>query len=270
MLEESALKDRLMTRLRTVDTKKKKAFPKVGDWHGANAYGIYGDKYRDLFLKSLDGDEDSGRKASKFRTLAKVGGLATCYGAMPKTLAGRMAIPMEDAEYFYTNFFKSFPVFKKYMDAFISNTRKKCQVSDLFGRIRYLPVLGRRPTGNEEEDAKLNRQKWGSINVAYNAPVQGSGATMLKYMLIQLGRYIERGRLNRFHGNLAATYRPYTRIVGMDADAATDDFRSFVDGLECGNIKVLLLKNGVVVEEYSRPVRMSKRDIDRYGMDLLW
>lgn len=263
------MKDRVLSRLKDYSPSKK-AFPKVGDWHGANAYGIYGENYKDLYMKGVHGDSASGRKASEYRTLAKIGGLAVCYGAMAKTLAGRLGVSQVDSELFYNNFFKSFPVFKAYMDSFIRMVRKTCQAKDLFGRIRYLPVLGKSETGNAEEDDKLRRQKWGSINVAYNAPVQGSGATMLKFILVQLGGYLEKGRMNRVHGNLMVNYCPYTRIVGLDVSKVTDEFKAFVDGLECGNIKVLLMDGGSPVEEYSRNVRLSVADMNRFGVEILW
>lgn len=238
-------------------------FPPPGDWHSGNGYAVYGEPFKEDFFTGKK-DKSIAKRFKEYRTRSKVGGLAIIYGAWVNTLSVQMNVLVEAAEEFYNNFYAAYPIFGHWMESVMAQAKKLNWVLDLFGRIRYLPKITLAPT--PENKAVIGKQK----RIAGNAPVQTSGSSMLKLALITQGNYIEKGHLNRFYGNAVVEYKYYTRIVGVSSALVTDEFKRLIETLEDGNVKVLITQDNKPVEEYSRPVRLSMKDIKQFGMYLIW
>ena len=240
------------------------SFPPVGDWHSGNAYAIYGEDCKRYYLESLSANETAADMFKKLRSLAKVAGLAITYGATAWTLASKLNIPQEEAERVINGFFQVFSFFHNHLRLLLEQAKKDLLVRDLFGRIRYLPKLGL-----EGWDDQTKKIRSAMRRLDYNAPIQTTGATQLKSIMITQHRYMEKGKLNRHLGNLKVTYKPYTRIVLVKS--LTPELEADMDRLPDGNTKVLLVDGArVPVKEYTRSVQMRMGIIRRHGLEIFW
>ena len=249
------------------DFKETIPFPPVGDWHSGTGYAIDGEPFKESYFKGKAGDKSAMAQFSERRNkVAKVVGLAMSYGGSGYTIAHKTGCTVEQGDNIVRKFFGMFGTFEFHLKRVLEWANREYLVRDVFGRIRYLPKLAL--TGFDIATKKIRSAM---RRLVYNAPVQTSGSTQLKAMMVVQNRYLENGKLNRHLGNLRVNYKPYTRIVTVGVDKVTDDLRNTVHGLPDGNTKVLVLSpEGVPVEEYSRPVQMRMGIIRKFGMEVYW
>lgn len=261
MPEEDLKKALARAKDRYVKGKDTPVFPVPGDWHSKNGIMIFGGEISQAFL--------SGNKVlfKKLRDVAKAIGLALCYGGTEYAVTRKIPeMPLSESKVRKDTFFFNLPILQRYLHNLLGYARKNLKVFDLFGRIRYLPALSLNPY-----DADNRKMIAYCERLVYNAPVQTSGSNQLKLIMSRQGSYFEKGRLNRLQGNLMVTYHPYTRIVSITEGQVTDDFRNHIDLMETGNVKVLVVNSfGDPVEEYSRPVRLTAKEIKDYGLSVVW
>jgi len=102
------------------------------------------------------------------RQNTKTGVLAYLYGASPETLANRMNIPLVEAKRFAADVDKQYQEAKRYAGRIKDAALHSGQTRTLLGRVRKYPE-----TGNKKVSPHV-------LNQIVNAPIQGSGADMLK------------------------------------------------------------------------------------------
>lgn len=113
-------------------------------------------------------DNPNLTKANKHeRDIGKAINLGIGYGLTAKGMAERTGIPLERAEQIITDYFNSFPNVYNYIITKRQEAKINGYVTTLSGRRIY-----------------VNMYSWEGNNVAINAPIQGSGADVLKLWMI--------------------------------------------------------------------------------------
>lgn len=110
------------------------------------------------------------------RRLAKVVNFGIMYGLSPFGLARNLKIDREAAAAIIDRYFEEFPAVKRWLDKTLAEAYEKGYVETLGGFRRYLIELKQ---GNHRVRAAGERQ-------AINAPVQGTGADIIKAAMINL------------------------------------------------------------------------------------
>jgi DNA polymerase-1 len=99
-------------------------------------------------------------------------------------LSSKLMIPIEEAEKLIKSYFKVFPAIKRYLDGSGTFGKQKGYIRTLYpwGRIRWFDLW---------EPNMSDYSTLGSIErESKNTPIQGAGADMTKYALIQIRNYI--------------------------------------------------------------------------------
>ncbi|MCD8211364.1 MAG: DNA polymerase I, partial [Prevotella sp.] len=148
-----------------------KAFQEGFDIHAATAA-----KINKKDLSEVTKDE---------RTKAKRANFGIIYGITPFGLAEQLGISRREAEKFIEEYFSTFPMVKKYMEASIKEAREKGYVETFFHRRRYLPNIN---SHNATVRALDERN-------AINAPIQGSAADIIKIAMVRIHKRFEEKHL---------------------------------------------------------------------------
>lgn len=120
------------------------------------------------------------QKSDPRRHQMKIGVLATLYGAGSTTVAEQLSISARQAEQFQNTVFKAFPVARRWGDGQYREAKQLGYTKTVWGRRRYY---------SDGLSAYRLRQE------ARNAPVQGTGADMLKLAMADIQDYIYHNRL---------------------------------------------------------------------------
>jgi len=235
----------------------------IGDFHSVNTKSIFGDEY----IKAIKGDE---AKANKMRKRGKRDGLAILYGGTEYTLSKDGDVSMEEAVEVIENFYKNLPTLKSVHSHQKSHAKKFGYVKNFFGGIRYLPfaMLKKPPEGMPWKQFASIRSK--AERLALNAPVQSSSADQILLIIGAISRWIEKNRLNRLHGNLMNTYKPYTRVVGLPIEEWDYSFEEKLNSLDDGIVKFIVFDGDTAVMEYERNVSMHKDFIKENNIRIVW
>lgn len=145
---------------------------------------ISGDENMRQACQELDVYPAFGARMSTNPTRHKVktGFLAHLYGASDDTLANTLNTSLEDAKLFAREIDAEFTTAKRFGVRNLDAAKNNGFTRTLLGRIRYYPEI--------EERKKLNNR---TINEIANAPIQGSGADMLKIALDKIDTMLEEG-----------------------------------------------------------------------------
>lgn len=138
---------------------------------GAEVYGITG-----LSMKK-DEEGSFAKKYPHYRTVAKVVGLASTYGATPARLARELNKSREEAEDIIDNYFESFPQVKEMMLQSHETAKATGVVHNLYGRPRRMPeatAIDKKKAHHELEYTDRN-----TLNLAVNHRIQSSGASIM-------------------------------------------------------------------------------------------
>lgn len=137
------------------------------------------------FTAALIFDVKEENVTDKMRDIAKRVNFGLNYGMSAFGLSKDLNIPQEKAQEFIDRYFLRYPNVKK----FVEETIKKCEqdgfVCTLLNRRRYIPEIN---SDNASIKQFAQRQ-------AVNTPVQGSAADMMKLVMINIQREIEKNGL---------------------------------------------------------------------------
>ncbi|MDR7439257.1 MAG: DNA polymerase I, partial [Armatimonadota bacterium] len=120
------------------------------------------------------------RLTPEHRRVAKVINYGIVYGISPYGLAQRIGCTAEEAERYIQRYFDTFPGVKAYLERTVAEARRKGYVTTLLGRRRYLPDLHSR---NRSVREAAERAAW-------NTPIQGSQADLIKLAMIRIHREV--------------------------------------------------------------------------------
>jgi DNA polymerase I-like protein with 3'-5' exonuclease and polymerase domains len=124
------------------------------------------------------------KRHKKLRQSVKTINFGLAYGMSEHKLSATLQISVEQAKSLIKDYFKVFPKIKSYLDMSGNFGKQKGYIRTLFpwGRIRYF---------NEWHPDMEDFKALGSIErESKNTPIQGAGADMTKYALIQIRNYI--------------------------------------------------------------------------------
>lgn len=138
------------------------AFAEGADIHRRTAAQLYGLREADI--------------NSNQRRMAKTINFGVLYGMGPHRLAGDLGISHAEAKRFIERYFAVYPNIRLYIEATLTSCREKGYVETLSGRRRYLPEI--------HSPNRVVRE--GAERMAYNMPIQGTAADIIKQAMVQL------------------------------------------------------------------------------------
>ena len=138
------------------------AFNDGEDIHSRTAAQIY-----DIDLDAVEAD---------MRRVAKTINFGVLYGMGAHRLSRELEIPYAEADSFIKSYFEGFPKIQGYIDGTLEMARNKGYVETLLGRRRQIPDI---------KHANRNLREYAE-RTAYNMPIQGTAADIMKLAMIQL------------------------------------------------------------------------------------
>ncbi|GHF31399.1 DNA polymerase-1 [Deinococcus metalli] len=115
------------------------------------------------------------------RRAAKTVNFGVLYGMSAHRLSNDLGIPYADAAGFIEVYFSTYPGIRAYIDRTLDFGRQHGYVETLYGRRRYVPELVATNRTLREAGERL----------AYNMPIQGTAADIIKLAMIKLDRELE-------------------------------------------------------------------------------
>ncbi|MDD3098257.1 MAG: DNA polymerase I [Candidatus Pacebacteria bacterium] len=112
---------------------------------------------------------------SEMRNQAKALNFGIIYGMGNKAFAETASISLKEAKIFREKYFSKFSGLKKYLDDVLDKAKRTGYVETLFGRKRYLPLLGGFGRTAKEQE-----------RIALNMPIQGLAADIIKMAMIRI------------------------------------------------------------------------------------
>lgn len=110
------------------------------------------------------------------RRAAKTINFGVLYGMSAHRLSQELAIPYEEAQAFIERYFQSFPKVRAWIEKTLEEGRRRGYVETLFGRRRYVPRL----------EARVKSVREAAERMAFNMPVQGTAADLMKLAMVKL------------------------------------------------------------------------------------
>ena len=124
-------------------------------------------------------DKPEEEITSEMRNQAKALNFGIIYGMGNRAFAQAANISLKEAEVFRQKYFTQFSSLKKYLDNTLETATRNGYVETIFGRKRLLPLLGTFGRRAKEQE-----------RIAFNAPIQGLAADIIKIAMIQIQEYI--------------------------------------------------------------------------------
>jgi DNA polymerase-1 len=116
----------------------------------------------------------------EMRKLAKILNFGIIYGMGAKALSETAGISLKEAKRFKEEYFHDFSGLKNYLGHSLCQAKKLGYVETLFGRKRFLPLIGSLgQIGRQEE------------RIAINMPIQGLAADIIKLSMIKISDFIK-------------------------------------------------------------------------------
>ncbi len=137
------------------------------------------DIHRLTAAKIMDKSEDE--VTDDDRRVGKTLNFALIYMQGPFSTSKQLGISMKEAKAFITAYFKTFSNIKPYMDSVLENAHEDTYVETLFNRRRYFRNLD---STNKMLQKEEERQ-------AFNAPLQGTAADIIKMAMINLNHELK-------------------------------------------------------------------------------
>ena len=157
---------------------------------------LSGDKYLiDVFVQGKDVHAAVASKVfgvdqkdvtHEMRRRAKVINFGILYGMGVNALRENLGTDRKEAQTFYDNYFLQFPSIRGYLDGVIALAKERGYTETLFGRKRYFPGLR----------SKIPFIKAMAERMAINAPVQGTGADIVKIGMRQAEEALQKQGLS--------------------------------------------------------------------------
>lgn len=168
-LDYSQIELRLAAHL-SKDIKMMEAFNQSRDIHTITASYIY--------------NISEERVTSSMRRQAKILNFGIIYGMGDKAFAESAGISLDKAKIFRKEYFSNFSGLKNYLDFSLEKAKKLGYAETIFGRKRFLPLLGSfGRTAREQE------------RIALNMPIQGLAADVIKIAMNKIYKFIKNNRL---------------------------------------------------------------------------
>jgi len=115
------------------------------------------------------------------RQRAKILNFGIIYGMGNKSFAQSAEISLDEAKKFREEYFSNFSGLRNYLDFSLENAKKLGYAETIFGRKRFLPLLG-----------GLGRIARGQERIAVNMPIQGLAADIIKMAMIKIQELIKK------------------------------------------------------------------------------
>src|SRR3989344_2704415 len=122
---------------------------------------------------------------SDMRRQAKAINFGMIYGMGVTALQKSICTNRAEAQKFYNNYFKTFSTLANYLGQVKSETARKGYTETFYGRRRYFEGI----------NSKIPFIKAAAERTAINAPIQGTGADMIKIAMIDIDHYITENKL---------------------------------------------------------------------------
>jgi DNA polymerase-1 len=152
------------------DAGLKGAFEEGLDVHAATASEVFG-----IPLDQVTAEHRRRAKAINFGII---------YGISPYGLAEQLGIDQEEAETYIKNYFQRYPQVRSFLDRQVEEAVRNGYVTTLLGRRREIPELA---------DGNIRMRRLGE-RLAFNTPIQGSAADIIKVAMLRIhGRMEESG-----------------------------------------------------------------------------
>ncbi|GIW43824.1 MAG: DNA polymerase I [Candidatus Binatia bacterium] len=119
------------------------------------------------------------------RRVAKMINFGVLYGMGAASLAKELGITVGEAQAYIDRYFARYEAVRGYLDAVVQQARERGYVTTLLGRRRSIPEL------NSSDPAVAQAAK----RIAFNTPIQGSAADIIKVAMVELDREIRRHEL---------------------------------------------------------------------------
>lgn len=145
----------------------RRAFEMDLDIHAATASEVFG-----VPLEEVD---------EEMRRRAKTINFGVIYGMSPYGLAEQLGIDNEEAERYIQAYFGKYPQVRAYLDRVVEEATRTGYVTTILGRIREIPEL-------LEGNHRLRRL---GERLAFNTPIQGSAADIIKVAMVRVHRRIK-------------------------------------------------------------------------------
>lgn len=113
---------------------------------------------------------------SEERRKAKVVNFGIIYGMTPASLAAQLKIEKDEAKEYINRYFEEFSGVKRYLDETVQKALRSGFVKTISGRIRNIPQL-------KSDDI---RTRFFGERIAFNSPIQGSAADIIKIAMINV------------------------------------------------------------------------------------
>jgi len=124
---------------------------------------------------------DLDRVASEQRRAAKTINFGVLYGMSAHRLSHELSIPYAEAECFIERYFASYPRVRAWIEQVLADARQKGYVETMFGRRRFVADL----------DARIRSVREAAERMAFNMPVQGTAADLMKLAMVKLQPELE-------------------------------------------------------------------------------
>ncbi|THF88120.1 DNA polymerase I [Deinococcus sp. KSM4-11] len=124
---------------------------------------------------------DEATVTANQRRAAKTVNFGVLYGMSAHRLSNDLGIPYADAAGFIEVYFSTYPGIRGYIDRTLDFGRQHGYVETLYGRRRYVPELVATNRTLREAGERL----------AYNMPIQGTAADIIKLAMIKLDRELD-------------------------------------------------------------------------------
>ena len=238
--------------------------PKLGDFHAANTTSVYPEEYDRAII-------EDPKHAKHLRGIGKTVGLSLLYGGSEYTISDKLGITMADATPIIVKFYENLPTLKKFHVYQKGHAKKYQESKNIFGGIRYLPGIELDQSQMFDAESKKRQfQKRSKMErLALNAPIQSASSLQVMFIILAVNKYIEDNKMNRTYGNLRHTYKPYTRIVGIEANAS-EELVAALEELPTGHVKFVVTEGDQIVEEFDRNLQITERFMEEHGLGLVW
>lgn len=157
----SQIELRIMAHL-SGDEGLRKAFEEDLDIHAATASDVFGIPLQDI--------------TSEHRRRAKAINFGIIYGISPFGLSRQLNIEQEEADAYIKSYFNKYPGVRSYLDRQVQEGAMTGYVSTIMGRRREIPELA---------DGNVRMRRLGE-RLAFNTPIQGSAADIIKVAMLRI------------------------------------------------------------------------------------
>lgn len=119
------------------------------------------------------------------RRVAKMINFGVLYGMGAASLAKELGIPVSEAQHYIDQYFTRYARVRQYLDQVVETARQRGFVTTLLGRRRSVPELA-----SPDRAAAQAAER-----IAFNTPIQGSAADIIKLAMVQLDDAIRQRQL---------------------------------------------------------------------------